>query len=261
MMDFGLKGRVAIVTGGSEGIGKAIALRLASEGVKVAICARRKDVLQKAAAEISQKTGGEVLAISADVTKPDQVESFVNQTLQRFGKIDILVNNAGRACGGYFEDISEETWREDFELKFFAAVRFCKLAIPHMKKQNWGRIINITHPGGKQPGANSVPTSVSRAAGIAFTKALSKDYAPNNILVNTVCLSNIKSAQGERSWKSEAPNMSFEEYYKERGKNLPLKRMGEAEEVADLVAFLVSERAGFITGTAINIDGGVSAVI
>lgn len=261
MLDLGLKGKVAVITGGSEGIGKAIAMKLASEGVRVAICARRKDVLQKAAAEILQKTGGEVLAVSADVTKADQVANFVDQTLQRFGRVDILVNNAGRACGGYFEDISEETWREDFELKFFAAVRFCRLVIPHMKKQNWGRIINITHPGGKQPGANSVPTSISRAAGIAFTKALSKDYAPNNILINTVCLSFIKSAQSERSWKSEASNMSLDEYYKERGKNLPLKRMGEAEEVADLVAFLVSDRAGFITGTAINMDGGMSAVV
>jgi NAD(P)-dependent dehydrogenase (short-subunit alcohol dehydrogenase family) len=260
-MDLGLKGKVAIVTGGSEGIGKAVALCLAREDAKVAICARRPDVLERAAAEIRSLSGGEVFAHPADVTEREQVEQFITLTANRFGRIDILVNNAGRAAAKKFEDVSDEEWDEDLNLKFRAAVWCSRLVIPHMRKVGGGRIINVTHPGGKAPTARSLPTSVSRAAGIALTKALSRDYAAENILVNTVCLTNIKSAQTERFWRARGAQGTLEEFHTQMGKGVPLGRLGEPEEVGALVAFLVSEHTRFITGTAINIDGGMSAVV
>jgi NAD(P)-dependent dehydrogenase (short-subunit alcohol dehydrogenase family) len=260
-MDLGLTGKVAVVTGASEGIGKGIALRLSEEGAKVSICARREDVLQGAAGEIREKSGNDVLAISTDVTKPEAVESFIQRTVEHFGRIDILVNNAGRAFGENFETLTDQDWYDDLELKLMGAVRCARLVIPYMRAVGGGRIINVTHPGGKQAGENSCPTSVSRAAGIAMTKALSKDLLPDKILVNTVCLTSIKSAQGERTWRAQGSPGTLEEYWEGRDKEHPLGRLGEPTEVGDLVAFLVSERARFITGTAINIDGGLSAVV
>jgi NAD(P)-dependent dehydrogenase (short-subunit alcohol dehydrogenase family) len=260
-MELGLNGKVAIITGGSEGIGKGIALCLAREGAKVAICARRQDVLERAAAEIRNLSGGEVLAQTADATKRETLEGFIALTVNHFGRIDILINNAGRSAAKKFEDVTDEEWQEDLDLKFMAAVWCSRLAIPHMRKVGGGRIINVTHPGGKAPGARSLPTSVSRAAGIALTKALSLDYAADNILVNTLCLTNIKSAQTERFWRARGAQGTLEEFHTQMGQNVPLKRLGEPEEVGALVAFLVSDQARFITGTAINIDGGVSAVV
>ena len=186
---------------------------------------------------------------------------MVQKTLANFGRIDILVNNAGRSAGGDFEKLTDEEWYDDLDLKLMGAVRCARLVIPHMKTAGGGRIINITHPGGKQPSAGSCPTSVSRAAGIAMTKSLSKELLPHKILVNTVCLTSIKSAQGERAWKAEGSPGTLEEYWTERGREHPLGRLGEPTEAGDLVAFLVSERASFITGTAINLDGGLSNVV
>ena len=260
-MDLKLTGKVAVITGGSEGTGKAIAMRLSECSAKVSICARRDAVLQRAAQEIRDKTGNDVLALSADVTVPEALENFIRSTIERFGRINILINNAGRATGASFETVTDEEWYEDLNLKLMAAVRCSRLVIPHMRAVGGGRIINITHPGGKQPGAGSCPTSVSRAAGIALTKALSKDLLPDKILVNTVCLTSIKTAQGVRGWQAQGSPGTLEEYWERQGKNHPLGRLGEAAEVADLVAFLVSDRAAFITGTAINIDGGLSAVV
>lgn len=260
-MELGLKGKVAIVTGGSEGIGRAVALRLAEEGARVAICARRPDVLETTAGEIARRTGSEVLAVPADVTKAADLERVVQTTVERFGRLDVVVNNAGRSNANLFEAVPDEAWQEDLDLKFFAAVRTARLALPHLRASGSGRIVNIVNIGGKQPGARSVPTSVSRAAGIALTKALSKDLAADRITVNAVCVGLIKSAQHERTWRREGAPGTIDDWYAERGKNIPLGRVGEAEEVGDLVAFLASERAAYITGTAINIDGGTSAVI
>ncbi len=260
-MELGLTGKVAVITGGSEGIGKGIALKLSEEGVKVSICARREDVLSQAADEIRNRTGNDVLAVSADVTKLETVEHFINQTVQHFGRIDILVNNAGRSAGGDFETMTDEEWYDDLDLKLMGAVRCARLAIPHIKAAGGGRIINITHPGGKQPSAGSCPTSVSRAAGIAMTKALSKEMMSHNILVNTICLTSIKSAQGERAWYASGSAKTLEEYWEAQASEHPLGRLGEPTEVGALVAFLVSDQAAFITGTAINIDGGLSNVV
>ena len=263
-MDLGLAGKVALVTGGSEGIGKYAARSMAAEGADVVICARRSDVLSQAADEIKAATGREVMAVPTDVSRPDQLEKLFGKVIDAHGRVDILVNNAGTSAAGYFETVTDEAWHADIDVKLFAAIRCSRLAIPHMKAQGGGRIINVTNLGGKAPGPRSVPTSVSRAAGIALTKALSKDYAADNILVNTVCIGLIKSGQNDRRWEGERgrnPGLTRDQYYAEVGKDLPLGRVGETEEAGDVIAFLASERASYLTGVAINIDGGVSSVV
>ncbi|MBI4560871.1 MAG: SDR family oxidoreductase [Candidatus Rokubacteria bacterium] len=255
-LELGLGGKVSVITGGSEGLGRACALRFAQEGARVAICARRKEILEGAAEAIRSETGAEVLAVPADVTRAEQVEAFINQVIARFGRVDILVNNAGTSAAAAFEAVDDRAWHQDLELKLMAAVRCCRLVIPHMRSQGGGRIINVTTVGGKAPGARALPTTVTRAAGINLTKALATEYAPDGILVNTVCLGLVKSMQWERRARGDS-----DAYYREVGKRVPIGRVGEAEEFADLVAFLASERAGYITGTAINFDGGMSAVV
>jgi 3-oxoacyl-[acyl-carrier protein] reductase len=256
MLELGLGGKVAIVTGGSEGLGRATAERFAREGARVAICARRKDVLEQAAERIRKVSGAEVLAQPADVTVAGDVEAFVNAVVARFGGVDILVNNAGTSSAAPFLNVDDATWQRDIDVKLMAAIRFCRLVIPLMRQRGGGRIINVTTVGGKTPAPRSLPTSVTRAAGINLTKSLASELAAERILVNTVCLGLVKSAQWERRAKGD-----LDAYYREAAKRVPVGRVGEAEEFADLVAFLVSERAGYITGTAINFDGGMASVV
>lgn len=263
-MDFGLTGKVAIVTGGSEGIGKATAASLAQEGARVVVCARTPDKLDAAIDEIKRSTGGTAIGVPADVTDPAQIQSVVDKAVESFGRLDIMVNNAGTSAAASFETVDDAAWQHDMDLKFYAAVRFSRAVVPHMREAGGGRIINVTNLGGKQPGPNSVPTSVSRAAGIALTKALSKDLAAYNILVNTVCIGLIKSGQHERRvgrMQQQDPGMTLERFYSERGQNVPIGRVGEAREAGDVICFLASERASYLTGTSINIDGGTSGAI
>ena len=256
-MELGLKGEVAPVTGGSEGIGKATAARLAGEGANVAICGRRKELLEQVAEELGRR-GGEVFPFPADVTDGTQIERLMEAVVERFGRLDILVNNAGAASAHPFEQIGDEVWQADLDLKLHAAIRTARAALPHLKRAG-GRIINITTPSGKQPGARSLPTSVSRAAGIALTKALSKELAEHGILVNTVCVGLIKSAQQERMGR--ARGKTADEHYRELGTTVPLGRVGEADEVANVIAFLASQAASYVTGASINVDGGSSGVV
>jgi 3-oxoacyl-[acyl-carrier protein] reductase len=257
MLDLGLTGKVAIVTGGSEGLGRATAERLASEGVRVSICARRKDVLERAADEIKKATGGQVLARAADVSRVEDVEAVVAATVAQFGGVDILLNNAGTSAAGAFETVDDRAWQADIDLKLMAAIRFCRQVIPIMKKRGGGRIVNVTTVGGKAPNARGVPTSVTRAAGINLTKSLANEYAADNILVNTICLGLVKSAQIARRAKAG----DLEGHYRELAKRVPVGRVAEASEFADLVAFLVSARAGYITGTSVNFDGGLGHTV
>ena len=263
-MDLGLAHKVALITGGSEGIGKASALAMAAEGAEVIICGRRIDVLNSAVEEIRRFTCADVTPIGADVTQPDQLKALFSQIINTKGRLDILVNNAGTSSATYFGNTTDAMWQTDLDLKLFAAIRCSRMAIPHMQSVGGGRIINVTNLGGKTPGPNSTPTSVSRAAGIALTKALSKDYAADNILVNTVCIGSIKSGQNDRKWEKQSaqnPELTLRQWYDSLGEGVPLGRVGEAAEAGEVIAFLASERASYITGVAINIDGGVSSVI
>jgi len=258
MVDLGLKGKVAIVTGASDGIGKATAVRLALEGARVAICARRPEPLEKVAGEIRAQ-GGDVFAQSADMSKPADIDRFIKSVVDHYGRIDILVNNAGMSIRGPFVTVTDESWQQDIELKVFGAIRTCRLAVPQMKKQGGGRIVNISTVAGKQPGPASGPTSVSRAAGLALTKALSKEFAPDNILVNAVCIGRIKSGQHQR--RIDRDKIPAAEYYAKSAQGIPMGRVGEAEEVANVITFLVSEAASYVTGSSVNLDGGMSGVL
>jgi 3-oxoacyl-[acyl-carrier protein] reductase len=256
-LELGLKGKVAIVTGGSEGLGRAAVERLARSGVRVTACARRKDVLERAMDDVRKATGGEVVAVPADVSRAEGCEAVVAATLERFGGVDILLNNAGTSAAAGFEAVDDAAWQADFDLKVMAAIRLCRLVVPSMKQRGGGRIINVTNLGGKAPRAQGLPTSLSRAAGINLTKSLASEYAPHRILVNTICIGLVKSAQMAK----RAKDGDVEAHYRELGKRVPIGRIAEASEFADLVAFLASERAAYITGTAINFDGGMSPVV
>ena len=257
-MELGLKGKVAIVTGSTEGIGKATAFKFAQEGAKVAICGRRAEMVVKTVDDL-KRAGGDAFGMAADIGKASDIEKFINAVVEHFGRLDILVNNAGTSKRGKFLEIDDAGWSADLELKVFGAIRCTRLAVPHMRKQGGGRIINITNIGAKQPGAESMPTTLSRAAGLAFTKALSKEFAPEKILVNTVCIGKIKSGQHERT-RARA-GLSADEYYAKGGKEIPLGRFGEAEEAANAIVFLASDAASYVTGTSINLDGGISGVL
>ncbi len=263
-MDFGLSGKVALITGGSDGLGKATAIALGREGVNAAICARNSKRLKQAAEDIRRLTGAEILAVPANVRDPAQIERFFAKTIALFGRIDILVNNAGESAGGPLLKIDDAVWQGDIDTKLFGALRCSRLAIPHMIEAGGGRIINVTSIGGKQPEGATVPTTVSRAAGIALTKAMSREFAPHGILVNTVCIGLARSGQFRREWEAlqaEGTELTEDEFYAQVGTDVPLGRIGTAEEVADVITFLASERASFITGAAINVDGGESAVV
>jgi len=257
-MDLGLKGKVAIVTGGTQGIGRATAVLLAHEGAAVAIAARGRERLEQTAAEI-RAAGGRVAPVQADVSKAADCERVVAETLAAFGRLDILVNNAGTSATGEFAAATDAMWQADFELKLFAAIRLARLAIPHMKRQGGGRIVNLTNIGAKQPRAKSMPTTVTRAAGLAFTKALSKELAPDKILVNTVCIGLVRAGQHEA--KAARTGVDVEQLYAAMGKDIPLGRVGRAEEVANVIAFLASDAASYVSGTSVNLDGGASAVL
>ncbi len=256
-MDLELKGKVVLITGGSDGLGAATARKLAAEGARVVIGARGADKLQAVADDINA-SGGEALAVVTDVTKSDNLERFVTASLERWGRVDALVNNAGRSAAKPFEQIAEADWAEDLDLKFHAAVRLSRLVVPELRKVG-GAIINVLATGGKTPGASSMPSSVSRAAGMALMKAMSKDLGKDNIRVNGVLIGLVESDQWVRA--ASVRGQTLEQVYAGMAAQIPLGRVGKAEEFADLVAFLVSARAAFISGTAINFDGGMSAAV
>ena len=258
MLDLGLEGKVAIITGGSDGLGRASAQRLAAEGVKVAIAARRAEHLERAAAEIRQATGGDVLAVPADVRRAADCERIVEATTARWGRVDILFNNAGTSAAAPLAEVSDEAWQADWELKVMAAVRMMRLVLPSMQRQRDGRIVNITTVAGKAPRPRGLPTSVTRAAGINLTKSVAGEYAAHNIRVNTICIGLVRTAQIDRL----AQGGDLEAHYAQLGRErVPLGRVAHASEFADLLAFLVSDRASYLTGTAINFDGGSGATV
>jgi 3-oxoacyl-[acyl-carrier protein] reductase len=257
MFDLELTGKVALVTGGSDGLGRAAARRLAAEGASVVICGRRAEHLAAAAAELSDETGGAVRAITADVADAEPCARLVAGTVEAFGGLDILVNNAGTSAASSLMDLDDDAWRTDFELKVMAAVRLCRLAVPHMRERGGGAIVNASIGGAKAPPARQLPTSLSRAAGLNLTKSLSAEFAPENIRVNAICIGLIESAQ----WDRRAGDRPVEELYTAMAGRIPMGRVGRADEYGDLVAFLCSARAAYVTGTAVNLDGGLCPVL
>jgi 3-oxoacyl-[acyl-carrier protein] reductase len=260
-MDIRLDGKSAVITGGSKGLGLAMAERFAASGADVAILARDAATLADAQATIQKGAKGKVAAISCDVSKMAPIQAAYDQIMREFGKIDIYVNNAGQSTRGPSETITDEMWQADLDLKLFAQVRFCRLVFPQMKERKWGRIISVLNIGAKAPGADSAPTSVSRAAQMAFTKALSMEGAPHNVLVNSLHVGVIVSDQIQRRFDRERPNVSFEQFVAQAGRAVPLGRMGRAEEFANVACFLASDAASYVTGCAINVDGGRSPVV
>jgi 3-oxoacyl-[acyl-carrier protein] reductase len=260
-MDIRLDGKSAIITGGSKGLGLAIAKEYASSGADVAVFARDPSALADAKGEI-QKVGGKgkVAAISCDVSQAAPIKAAYDQVMAEFGKVDILVNNAGQSQANPFLEVSDEAWQADFDLKVFAAIRLVRLCMPQMQDRKWGRIINVLNIGAKAPGPRSVPTSVSRAAGLAITKVLAHEGAPHNVLVNALHVGIIVSDQIVRRHKREGANVSLEAFIAKAGEAVPLGRMGKAEEFAAVATFLASEQAGYVTGTSINVDGGRSPI-
>lgn len=255
-MDLGLKGKVVAVTGGSEGIGRATALRFAMEGANVALLARRAEPLAKTASEV-EALGVQVLAVTGDATT--DMPRFIEETVKRFGRIDALVNNAGGSGQNPFDKVTEDMWRSDVEVKLFAPIEGVRCVIPHMKKQGGGSIVMLSMTAAATPGANQLPTVVSRQASVTLAKALSKELAPFNIRVNIACVGKIKTPQQERSAKRLG--RTPEEHFAAQAKAIPMGRMGEPEDMANAIAFLCSEPANYITGTCINVDGGVSGVV
>lgn len=255
-MELGLKGKVAIISGASKGIGYYTALQLAKEGASVVLCARGEKQLEVAAASIKEVTGADVLIVPADMTKEKDCKELINKTIEHFGRIDILVNNAGTSAAHPFEQVNSELWQTDLDLKLFGAVHCSKVALPHLKAVGGGSIINVTAVLAKTPPASSLPTTVSRAAGLALTKAMSKDLGKYNIRVNAVCIGLIRSDQIEKRWKEQDPNLTWDEYSQKVGETIPLGRIGKTEEAANVITFLASDASSYVTGTAINIDGG-----
>src|SRR4029078_12706491 len=246
-MEISLCGRPAVVTGGSNGIGFAIAKRFAESGGDVAIVARTRTSLDEAVGQIKSGTNALVVGIQGDVGKAEDVQRAYDEAMKAFGKVDIMVNNAGTSRAGPFEAMSDALLQEDLELKLFAAVRFCRLVIPQMKERRWGRIINVLNIRAKAPRAASAPPSVSRASGMALTKALASEYAPFNILVNGLLVGLIDADQHVQ--KAKKAGKTLDEYKAPLIKDVPLGRFGRAEEFANMACFLVSDQGGYITGT------------
>ena len=260
-MEVRLDGRSAIITGASKGLGLAMAREFAASGANVAILARNLDSLAEAQAIASEGASGEVATFQCDVSKAAAVAKTFDEVVKKFATVDILINNAGISRAMPSEQITDELWQEDLDLKLFAAIRLSRLCWTGMKARKWGRIINVLNTGAKAPRANGAPTAVSRAAGMALMKVLASEGAPHGILVNGMLVGLIDSDQHKRRHQREGSNASYEEFTTKMGAGVPLGRIGKAAEFAAMACFLCSDHAGFTTGTAINMDGGASPVV
>lgn len=258
-MDLGLKNKVALVVASSRGLGKAAAWEFAREGARVVVSARGQEQLTAAADEIRQATGSPVLAVTADVTRPSDIETLVHATEREFGPVDILVNNAGGPPPGQFTDMSDEDWLAAIDLNLMSTIRLTRRVLPEMRRRHWGRIINITSFGVKQPIANLILSNTARTGVVAMAKTLSRQVGADGVTVNTVCpgyyltdrMRKVASADAEREGQEPAEIMA------RWASMIPVGRLGRPEELAALIAFLASERASFITGATIQADGGM----
>ena len=261
-MHITLDNRAAIITGGSKGLGLAMARMFATAGGHVALVARGEAALEAAAADIrAAAPAARVVPIAADIRTAEGCAEAFARAKAGLGQVDILINNAGTSQRGPFLTITDELWEDDLSLKLHAAIRLCRAVLLGMRARRWGRIINVLNIGAKAPAAGSAPTSISRAAGMALTKALANEFAPDNVLVNALLVGIIESDQWVRRHAVEQRNITWEEWKAEQGKPVPLGRIGRADEFAAQALLLVSELGGYTTGVAINIDGGRSPVV
>ena len=258
-MEISLAGRSAVITGGSKGIGLAVATRFARSGADVAIVARGREALDHAAKTIDAAASGRVVAVAADVANAADVKRAYDEVMRAFGKVDIVVNNAGTSRAGPFEDLTDEVMQQDLDQKFFAALRLTRLVWPQMKERRWGRVINVLAIGAKAPRGGSAPTTISRAAGMALTKVLAAEGAPHNILVNALLVGIIEADQHVQ--RAKRLGVALTEYMEGFAKETPIGRAGKPEEFANLACLLASDAGSYITGTAINVDGGRSPVV
>ena len=258
-MDISLAGRSAIITGGSKGIGLAVATRFAASGADVAIVARGREALDEALKTISATARGRVVKLQGDVAKVSDIQRAYDDTMRDLGKIDIVVNNAGTSRHGAFEDITDEMWQQDLDQKLFAAIRLTRLVWPQLKERRWGRVINVLNIGAKAPRPGGAPTAITRAAGMALMKVLAGEGGPYNVLVNALLVGFIESDQHVRT--AARLGIELADYVQQREKDIPLGRIGRAEEFANIACFLASDAGSYITGAAINVDGGRSPVV
>jgi 3-oxoacyl-[acyl-carrier protein] reductase len=254
-MDLGLKGRTALVTAASKGMGKATALGLAAEGARVAMCARTESELRAAADEVRARTGGEVLALPADVTRAADISALVTRVLDTFGGVDVLVANAGGPPRGNFDEVGDEQWIGAFEVAHLSVVRLIRAVLPSMRARRWGRIITIQSVSVKQPVDGLLLSNGVRPAVAGLVKTLAGELGRDNILVNTVCPGRIMTDRflgGARQ-----AGLPTEQYVAKTSHDVPLGRIGTPEEFANVVVFLASERASYVTGVALQVDGGL----
>jgi NAD(P)-dependent dehydrogenase (short-subunit alcohol dehydrogenase family) len=259
-VELGLSGRRAIVTGGSKGLGKAIAAELLAEGASVAICSRNADELAATAAELSPAAadGAQLLARPCDVTDPAQVTDFVAAAAADLGGLDILVNNAGGARPGRFATLTDEDWHDDIEVKLFSQIRCIRAALPHLRSSAAPRVININALYARYPDPAFLASSVNRASCLNLSKALSIELGAEGILVNSVNIGFVETPQWQNIHNKRAPEMPADEFFGQLAKaEVPLGRFGHADEVSGLVAFLASERASYIAGASIDVGGGM----
>lgn len=258
-MNLGLTDKVAVVGASSKGLGRAIALGLAQEGTKVTICARDSEVLATTADDIRNQTGTEVLAVPTDVSQPEQVEHLINTAISHFGGIDILVNNAGGPRAGRFDDLAAQDYQDAVHLNLMSTINLCRAAVPSMRARGSGRIINLTSVSVKQPVDNLMLSNMARTGVIGFAKTLATELAPDKILVNNVCPGIIFTDRIQQlaTVRAEEAGITFDEALEKMTADIPLGRIGDPDEFANLVVFLASERANYITGTTIQVDGGM----
>ncbi len=258
-MDLGIKGKAAVVTGASRGIGRETARQFLEEGVRVMICGRNAETLERTRAELAQQTGGEVHAVVADMTKPADIARLIDTATQKLGGVDILINNAGQMYSGRFAVMTDEGLKEQLETKLFGFLRAIRLVYPQMKARRWGRIVNLIGGAGKEPDPYMFGSGITNSGLLNITKSLSTEFGEDNVLVNAVCpgwvATNLwqRNAQG---LQEELGVKSEEEARRLAARKNALGRFGKPEELANAIVFLCSERASYITGVSLNLDGG-----
>ena len=257
-MDLGLKGKVALVAAASRGLGRAVAEELAAEGASLVLCSRGAEVLNATCEHIALHTGAAVVAVPADVTIAEDVARVVNSGLKQFGRIDILVTNAGGPPAGKFESLSREQWEAATVLTLYSAIELARHVLPGMKERHWGRILNITSIAVKQPVENLILSNSLRAGVTGFARTLANEVAADGITVNNILPGYTRTERVEQlaTMMAEKEGISPTDFTARWEREIPMRRLGEPQEFAALAAFLVSERASYITGTSIQVDGG-----